>query len=249
MSEKNTPMKKNFIKALLILFLTSSCHLKEDIYIDDDGSGRIEAECLRDESVYMQFEGEDYLVNEEFVDSTYVVKNVIEEEKENFSRFLPEHQQLLKKYEDVKVHVKKDSYTKEYRKSVSRPFADINDVEDLSKVYDYVDDLQHNYPMKPEGKRTHLAYIFDGTTFKRTFKVLNQARYDEYKPSIEAAKKTINISNFSYTSNYHFPRKIKSVSNPDAVLSVDKKSLSLKMSFLDCLDKPELAFLEVVLEN
>lgn len=241
-------MKIDFIKALLILFLASSCHFKEDIYINEDGTGQIMAECVRDEGVFLQFQGDDYL-QDEFVDSTYVVKNIIEQEKENFSRFLPEYQELLRKYEDVKVHIKKDSYTKEYRKSVSLSFNNINHVEDLSNVLDYIDDLQHNYPMKPEGKRTHLTYTFDGITFKRIFKVLNQANYDEYKTSIESAKQIINITNGSYTANYHFPRKIKSFSNPEAVLSADKKSLSLKMSFIDCLDKPETAFLEVVLEN
>jgi len=242
-------MKINFIRAILILFLASSCHFKEDIYINGDGTGQITAECVRDEGVFMQFQGDDYLVQDEFVDSTYIVKNVIEQQKENFSRFLPQHQELLRKYEDVKVHIKKDSYTKEYRKSVSQPFKDINYVEDLSKILDYIDDLQNNYPMKPEGKRTHLTYAFDGTTFKRTFKILNQANYDEYRETIETAKKTINISNFSYTSHYHFPRKIKSFSNPDAILSSDGKTLMLKQSLLDCLDKPEVAFLEVVLEN
>lgn len=231
------------------MFLISSCHFKEDIYIKEDGSGRIEADCSRDENIYMKFEGDEYFANEEFVDSTYVVKEVIEQEKENYSRFLEKHQLLLRKYEDVKVHIKKDSYSKEYRKSISLPFKNLNDVEDLTKVLDYVDDLQNNYPMKPEGKRTHLAYTFDGTTFKRNFKVLNQANYDEYKGTIESYKKVLDITSFSYTANYHFPRKIKSVSNPEAVLSKDKKTLTLKQSLIDCLDKPDLAFLEVVLEN
>lgn len=242
-------MKVNLIETFMVLFFTTSCHFKEDIYINEDGSGRIEAECLRDESVFMQYQGEHYLVHEEFVDSTYVVKDIIEKEKEIFSRFLPEDQVLLRRYENVKVHTKKDSYTKEYRKSVSLAFKDINEVEDLSNTYDYIDDLQNNYPMKPEGKRTYLAYFFDGATFKRTFRILNQANYDEYKGNIESAKKIINISNFSYTSNYHFPKKIKSVSNPGAVLSIDRKVLTLKQSLLDCLDKPELANLVVVLED
>lgn len=242
-------MKISVLKVLFVLFLVTSCHFKEDIYINEDGSGRIEAECVRDENIYMQSMGEEYFTHEEFIDSTYVVKDIIEKEKEIFSRFLPEHQALLRRYENVKVRTKKDSYAKDYRKMVSMAFKNINEVEDLTNVYDYVDDLQHNYPVKPEGKRTHLNYTFDGTTFRRNFKVLNQARYDEYKETIQSYKQVLNISNFSYTANYHFPRKIKSVSNPDAVLSDDKKMLTLKMSAIDCLDNPEIAFLEVVLEK
>lgn len=242
-------MKINLLKMFFILFLATSCHFKEAIYINEDGSGRIEAECVRDENIYMQSMGEEYFTHEEFTDSTYVVKDVIEKEKEIFSRFLPEHQALLRRYENVKVRTKKDSYAKEYRKMVSVAFKDINEVEDLTKVYDFVDDLKNNYPMKPEGKRTHLNYTFDGTTFRRNFKVLNQARYDEYKETIVSYKQILNASNFSYTANYYFPRKIKSVSNPDAVLSADGKKLTLKMSAIDCLERPELAFLEVVLEK
>lgn len=242
-------MKIKILKALFVLFLITSCHFKEDIYISENGSGQIEAECARDENIYMQSMGEEYFTHEEFIDSTYLVKDVIEKEKENFSRFLPEDQSLLRRYENVKVRTKKDSYAKEYRKLVSLAFKNINEVEDLTKVYDYVDDLQNNYPMKPEDERTHLNYTFDGTIFRRNFKVLNQERYDEYKETIQNYKQVLNVSNFSYTASYHFPREVKSVSNPDAVLSADKKTVTLKMSAIDCLDKPELAFLEVVLEK
>lgn len=242
-------MKMNFIKALLVLFLVSSCHLKGDVYIKEDGSGRVIAESIRDESIYMKYLGDDYFLEQEFIDTTYVVKEIIAKEQEIFDRFLEEHQVLLRKYEEVKVHIKKDSYAKEYRTTISAPFKNINNVEDLSHVTDYVDDLQNNYAMNPSRKRTYFAYHFDGTTFRRTFKVLNQERYDEYKETIELYKKVLHIGNCSYTSNYHFPRKIKSVSHPDAVLSEDKKSLTLKLPLLDCLEKPELAFFEVVLED
>lgn len=229
--------------------MTVSCHLKEDVYIKEDGSGSVTAESIRDEGIYMKYLRDDYFLEQEFVDTTYVVKEIIAKEKEIFDRFLEEHQVLLSKYEEVKVHIKKDSYAKEYRTTISTPFKNINDVEDLSHVTDYVDDLQNNYAMNPSRKRTYFAYSFDGVTFRRTFKVLNQERYDEYKETIELYKKVLHIGNCSYTANYHFPRTIKTVSNPDAILSADRKSLTLKQPLLDCLDKPELAFLEVVLEN
>ena len=242
-------MKINLIRGLVILFLATGCHLKEEVYIKQDGSGSVVAESFRDESVYMEYLGDGYFQEQEFVDTTYVVKDVIAKEQEIFDRFLDEHQDLLRKYGEVKVHIKKDSYAKEYRTTISTPFKNINDVEDLSRVTDYVDDLQNNYAINPSRKRTHFAYSFDGTTFRRIFKVLNQERYDEYKETIEFYKKVLHIGNCSYTANYHFPRKIKSVSNPAAILSEDKKSMVLKLPMLDCFEKPELAYLEVVLED
>ncbi|MDR6966953.1 hypothetical protein J2X31_000953 [Flavobacterium arsenatis] len=242
-------MRIKFLRTLILMFLVSACHLKEEVYINEDGSGNVTAESLRDESIYMKYLGEDYFKEQEFVDSTYVVKDVIAKEQETFDVFLEEYQALLRKYENVKVHIKKDSYAKEYRTTISTPFKNINDAGDLSHVTDYVDDLQNNYAINPSRKRTIFAYNFDGTTFRRTFKVLNQERYDEYKETIELYKPILHIGNCSYTANYHFPRKIKSVSHTDAILSEDRKSLTLKLPMLDCLEKPELAFLEVVLED
>lgn len=242
-------MKINLLKSLVILFLTTSCHLKEDVYISDDGSGSVVAESTRDESIYMKYLGDEYFAEQEFVDSAYVVKDIIAKEQKTFDVFLEEHQALLRKYENVKVHIKKDSYAKEYRTTISTPFKNINELGDLSHVTDYVDDLLNNYAIDPSRKRTYFTYNFDGTTFRRIFKVLNQERYDEYKETIQLYKQILHIGNFSYTANYHFPRKIKSVSHPDVILSEDKKSLTLKLPMLDCLERPELAFLEVVLED
>ena len=52
----------------------------------------------------------------------------------------------------------------------------------------------------------------------------------------------------TYVIKYHFPRKIKSVSNPNALISADHKSLELKFVILDFLKDPVSTNLEVVLE-
>lgn len=234
---------------VIVLFSATSCHITEDIYIKEDGSGYLGAEVLRDENAYLQFQGDDYVLKEEYVDSAYVMKDVIENERATFDRFMVEDQDLLMRYSGVKVHLKKDSFSKEYKVAFSQSFGKIEDVEDLSKLLDYVDDLKYNYVMDPQGKRTHLSYTFDENVFRRNFKILNQKEFDSYKDQIQNARQLVNISNFSYTANYHFPRKIKKVSHPDAVISSDGKTLTLKQSLIDCLDNPDLAILEVVLEN
>ena len=43
----------------------------------------------------------------------------------------------------------------------------------------------------------------------------------------------------SYTLVYNFPRAIKSVSNANASLSDDKKTVTLTMNFLDMVKNPE----------
>ena len=38
----------------------TSCQITETIYLNQDGSGKIETESLRDENSYMQLSGENY---------------------------------------------------------------------------------------------------------------------------------------------------------------------------------------------
>jgi hypothetical protein len=52
----------------------------------------------------------------------------------------------------------------------------------------------------------------------------------------------------AYVLDYHFPRKIKSVSNSNAKISDDRKSLELQFNITDCLLNPESTNLEVILE-
>ena len=52
-----------------------------------------------------------------------------------------------------------------------------------------------------------------------------------------------------YILKYHFPRKIKSVSNANAIISKDQKSMELQFLITDCLANPESTNLEVVLET
>ena len=60
------------------------------------------------------------------------------------------------------------------------------------------------------------------------------------------------VSKFKITQPYvlkcNFPRKIKSVSNPNVEISEDRKSLELQFLIADCLVNPESTNLEVILE-
>ena len=105
---------KNKIYAFLLLgLLVTSCQITETIYLNQDGTGKIETESLRDEHSYMQLAGENYAKEEVFRDTTYIFKDFITKYSETFSRLPKSEKVIFQKFATVKVHIKKSSYEKE----------------------------------------------------------------------------------------------------------------------------------------
>ena len=244
---------KTFMKkysCLFILLSLVSCQVIETIEINEDGSGKIEVVKLRDEQSYMQLAKENYSKEEKFEDTTYIFKGFITKYVETFSKLTPVEKTVFQKFEKVKVHIKKSSYEKEFRTTITQNFNKIEEVPDVYKTEEYADDLEHNYALSAEKHYYQVSYTFDGSLFKRIVKITDSAELKKHQDRISEMK--TQLSNFKinqpFTLNYHFPRKIKSVSNTNAKISADKKSLELQFLILDCLQNPESTHLEVVLE-
>jgi hypothetical protein len=234
---------------LSIVILVTSCQVTETIHINEDGAGKIEIIKLRDEQSYIQFTGENYSKEEKFVDTTYVFKDFISKYSETFSKLTPMEKAVFQKFEDVNVHIKQSSYEKEFRTTITQNFAKIEEVPDLYKTGEYADDLEHNYALSAEEHYYNISYAFDGSLFKRIVKITDPVELKKQQDKIVASKARLKFKiNETYTLNYHFPQKIKSVSNSNAKIREDKKSLELQFLLSDCLQNPEITNLEVVLE-
>lgn len=242
--------KMKYLSSLLILVLFTSCQITETIIINSEGSGTIKVEQLRDENSYMQLAGEEYSKENIFEDTTYVFREYIDKFKENFSKYTPQEQELFRKYENVNVHLKKSSFEKEFKNELSLHFNKVSEIPDLYKTEDYASDIQHNYALTAENHYYRIGYDFDGEVFKRTITIINTEELEKAKQESEKFTKRYGASNLMqiYVLKYHFPKSIKSVSNPKAVISSDKKSLSLEFKISDFYGNPEISNLEVVLE-
>ncbi|WP_091492872.1 hypothetical protein [Flavobacterium phragmitis] len=239
-----------YLLIVLLLILASSCQITETITINSDGSGDIEIVQQREENSYMQLAGEEYSKENVFQDTTYVFKEYIEKYRENFIKYLPEEQKLFQKYADVKVHVKRSSYEKEFRNIFSLHFNKVSEIPDLFKTEDYASDIQHNYALTAENHYFRIEYDFDGTIFKRSVSIINKDELEKAKEQSENFEKKYGSSKLvqSYLLKYHFPKKIKSISNSKAIINSDEKSLTLEFKLSDCLRNPEMTNLKVVLE-
>jgi hypothetical protein len=235
---------------LLLIVLTASCQVTETIHLNPNGSGSIEVTDLRDENSYMQLAKEEYSKEDVFKDTTYAFTDYFKKYEETFGRTPKEDQNVYLRYSDVKVHIKKSSYEKEFRTTVSQNFKKATDIVDLYKAEDYADNIKKNYALSAEEHYYKVSYDYVGNRFNRTIKITDSLQLKEEFDKVEKYKKHYKGYKLvqSYVLNYHFPRKIQSVSNPLAKISDDHKSLSLQFLLTDCMQNPVSTNLEVVLE-
>lgn len=242
--------KMKYLLSLLILFFFASCQITETITINSDGSGTIEIEQIRDENSYMQIAGEEYSKENVFQDTTYIFQDYINKYRENFVKYKAEEQELFQKYAKVKVHLKKSSFEKEYKNELSLHFKTVSEIPDLYKTENYASDIQHNYALTAENHYYRIGYDFDGKVFKRSVVIINKEELEKAKQESEKFLERYGNSSLMQTYNlkYHFPKNIKSVSNPKALISSDKKGLIIEFPLSAFYGNPEMTNLEVVLE-
>jgi len=235
---------------LLLILLTASCQITETLHLDSDGSGDIEFMYVRDENSYMQIARENYSKEDIFRDTTFVFSDYIKKYNETFSRNLEADQKVFLKYSDVKVHIKESSYEKEFRTSYTQNFQKVSDIVDLSKTGRHLNVIKNNHALSAEGHFYNVSYNYAGNHFNRIVTITDSLKLKKVFDEVEERKARYKgyklVQNFIL--NYHFPRKIQSVSNPLAKISEDHKSLSMQFHYYDCLQNPVSTNLEVLLE-
>ncbi|QOG02249.1 hypothetical protein [Flavobacterium sp. MDT1-60] len=237
----------NAIKAFLLLILVSSCQITETIKINPDGSGSIEVFQLRDENSYMQL-GRPLSSSEKFTDTIFVFQDYITKYTATFVKFNKSDQALFQEHANVKMHVKLDPIQMENFNVISSDFKKIEELPNVYESLSLANSLKENYPVSKESFK--IKYTFDGSVFKRYLVIVDQQKFDQDKKMFEERKKTYSKYKLaqSYTLKYHFPGKIKSISNEKAIISPDKKSFTLEFQLSDCLQNPKITNLEVVLQ-
>lgn len=235
---------------VLLPLLMISCQVTETLYLNADGSGTIEVMYQRDENSYMQLAKENYSKENVYRDTTYVFGDYIKKHQETFSRTPLADQNVFLKYSEVKVHRKESSYEKEFRTTISQNFQKAEAIVDLYKTEEYVNDIKNNYALTAEEHYYKVCYDYNGNRFHRIVTItdtLHQKKQIDEIEKLKAKYKGYKLVQ-KYVLDYHFPRKIQSVSNPLATISTDKKSLKLVLSLIDCLENPLITNLEVILE-
>ncbi|MBP0903240.1 hypothetical protein ACFSKN_14815 [Mariniflexile gromovii] len=240
---------------LVISIVLTSCQFSENIYINADGSGKMEFSF--DGSQLMQMAGDKMGESQEkAIDSTFSFKELFSSMKDSISKLSEEEQQKLKRLEPFNMHMVMDPKTSKMNFEMFTDFKNVNELQDMFKAMKSFGDLKgkekagaENNPFSSFGGdgTTELDYKYDGKTFKRTAKILDKEAHKQVTDSI--GQMAMMFGSSTYKLNYHFPKPIKSVSNETAMFSADRKTVTVEYGFMDYIANPEALNLEVVLED
>lgn len=245
---------KLYLLPVLIGLLFTSCQITENIYLEPDGSGKVTYEV--DASGLMDAMG-GVLAEEgasQNIDSTFTFKQLMEEKKDSIAKLSLTDQQRLKGLENMKVHMKMDAAQKIFKMDLLNDFRQVSEMQNMMEALKIVQNLEKkaNQPenpfadmMKPDN--VELKYAFDGKVFKRNVRVIDPALQQQAKDTTGMFK--MMFAGSQYIVKYHFPKKVKSVSNPNAVIGEDKKTVTLPLALSDYMEQPEKTNLEVVLDK
>lgn len=244
-------MKKLSFLFLSISVLLTSCQFSENIYINDDGSGKMSL--VFDGSELMKMGSDSTKTSEKAIDSIIVFKEMLEEKKDSIAQLSKEEQESLKSLENFTMHMKIDPENQQMKFDMFTDFKNVDELQDamaaMSKANSLGKKEEEDNPFSSFGNSTatEMDYSFKKGIFKRKATIVDKELHQQVIDSIGEAE--MMFASSSYVLNYHFPRPIKSVSNENALFSADKKSFKLEISFLEYIKNPEVLNLEVELEK
>jgi uncharacterized protein YfiM (DUF2279 family) len=169
-------------KLLSFLFLIAtltSCTFTENIYINDNGTGKFSVDM--DGSALMAMAGDQ--IGQQMgadarknIDSTFTFKQLLEEKKDSISKLSPEAQKQLKKLENFVVNTKMNAENKEFFMILSTDFKNVNELQDILQTLSTLQKLEKGTvtgAATPFGdnfgnNNTKLSYTYNGKKFTRT---------------------------------------------------------------------------------
>ncbi|WP_422348961.1 hypothetical protein [Flagellimonas sp.] len=246
-------MKKiQFWACAIVLALISSCNFTEEIFLNEDGTGKLSINF--DGSELMEMAGEEMKKsNEKPVDSLISFKDLLEEKKDSISQLSPEEQAKLKKLEPFKMHMVMNPDEKVMKFDLFSEFKKIEEVNDAFNAFQGASSFGPGSGQEQPGglgseePTTEVSYSFAKNTFTRKAKILDEALFQQSLDSMQGAE--MFLSGSTYTLKYHFPRRVKSANVEGATFSADGKTLFYEVGFMDLMKDPSSLDLEVELED
>ncbi|WP_196886445.1 hypothetical protein [Aureivirga sp. CE67] len=263
-------------KLLLLLSLSLllvSCNIKERIVFNDDMSG--DYEVSMDMSPILSISknmgggtNSDSKKKKEKIDTTIVFDDFLELYKDSIKT--DEDRMKAEMLRGMTMHMKMDEDEGLGILTLSKKFTKFNELNNMSgSIEDALSNAKESSgAVNPLGegsimnKNTH--YSYDGKIFKRFSNKKKESKAEvevveetEFEGKVESddpdTQKLIQSiemleESLSYELEYVFPKRIKSVSVPSAIISKDRKTVNVKFDVKNSLENKDLMSFEVVFE-
>ncbi|UMY66952.1 MULTISPECIES: hypothetical protein [unclassified Flavobacterium] len=243
-------MKKGFL-LLGVALLIVSCQVVENIDIKEDGSGSIRYDI--DASQMMQMAGdqvEQSLKSEmgEVRDTVIDFSSLATMMKDSLAKMTVEEKQSFEVLKRLKLGMHMDPQKKELALKMDMAFGSVSELRDMMELLKKTQELKNgSTPTVGGGDYQELSYSYDGRKFGRKVTITNKDAFAKAKDSLGGVMALFGSSN--YTLKYHFPKKVKSVSDKKAVISDDRRTVTMPYGLSEYMGNPEAMSLEIVLEK
>lgn len=238
---------------MLLFALITACNFTEEIFLEENGSGKISINFDGNELMDMM-SAMDTTSQEKSIDSLIIFKDLLEEKKDSIAALPLEEQAKLKKLEPFTMHMVMNPEEKVLRFDLFSEFKNVNEVNDAFNAFQNAsawgpqnEDDPSAPPIKPQEPSTEIQYSFSGGTFSRNTRIINQELFQQAMDSLQGAE--MFLSGSTYTLKYHFPKRVKTTTAKNATFTADGKTLIYQVDFLEVMKNPESLNLEVVLED
>ncbi|MEP2056992.1 MAG: hypothetical protein ABJJ05_04260 [Maribacter litoralis] len=237
--------------AVIITVLFVACNFTEEIYFNENGSGKMSIAFDGGEMLQMLPETDSTKL-EEVIDSTLVFKDLLIEKKDSIAKLSPEQQAKLKRLEPFKLHMKVDAENGIMNFDMYTDFKNVTEVNDAFNSFQSASAIGpiaggKSMPGGATEEATQVKYSFKRNKFKRETIILDQTLFANSIDSLAGAE--MFLSGSTYTFKYHFPRRVKSTNIEEATFSMDGKTMVHEVNFLEMMKDPESMVIEVELEK
>lgn len=252
-------MKKQLLFLLFSVLTLTSCTFTENISINENGTGKFSI--VVDGSSLMAMAG-DQLGSQmgaeaaKDIDTTFTFKQILEAKKDSISQLSPEVQKELKKLENFVVMTKMNTSKNEFLMTLATDFKNVNELQDMMQTVNALQKLDKNsesatalpFPTDFGNNNSTLSYAYNGNKFTRKATIDFQKVKEETEDT-SAEMMNMVFASSQYIVKYNFPKKIKKVSNTNALFSEDRKTVTVQYSFTDYMENPEKLNFEVEFEK
>ena len=247
-----------FLLVLVVTLILTSCNFTENLDVKDDGTGTFALEI--DGSGLMAMAGDKLTESlsqkndAKVIDSVFSFKEIFEAKKDSISKLSTEQQAALKKMENFMMHIKMNAEKQQFLFSMDTPFKNVADLQNMMDGFKTLKDLKGksdsegtSNPLENSmDNNAKIDFAYTGKTFSRKAIIDKEALAKIKNDSLGMTKMIFASS--KYTLKYHFPKAVKTVSNPDALFSADRKTVTVEYPFIDYMEHPEKLNLNVVFE-
>lgn len=257
---------KKIVICLLVVVAISSCTIKEKMVMNEDGSGAFSYGFDMSGMFKMGMKSSDSLKKKQAIDTAFTFKELFDKAKDSIAKLPAIDQAKLKVLENFKIRMKIDEDKKQFEYDMAFGFNSIKDIQNMASPGETLETLALSDKKRlgalsavPKQENTNTAsFIYNDVMFVKNVAAVKAQGKSNAKPAKKKEKPGDDpfgkkmgemMKECKYSIEYHFPKRIKTVSLKNAVIAADRKSFVYDVPLQDLPENGAEIGFKVLFEN